>query len=110
MHEDQPYADEEIRLGDIALAEAVSRDRPAGFCIVGEIETENGGIEKISKNILSNPAVPYLVCVGYEPSQHLTGVTIMTLFGNRIDESKRIPGSPGMRPNLSTADSSSGQY
>lgn len=87
-------------LGSVALAEAVSRNPPAGLCIVGKVETENIGIEKIIKNILSNPAIRFLVCAGNEPPRHLTGATILALFKNGMDDSKRIPGSPGMRPIL----------
>jgi tetrahydromethanopterin S-methyltransferase subunit A len=92
-------------LGSVALAEAVSRDPPAGLCIVGKVETENIGIEKIIKNILSNPAIRYLVCAGNEPPRHLTGATLMALFANGIDERRRIPGSPGMRPVLPNTSS-----
>ncbi len=88
-------------LGSVALAEAVSRNPPRGLCIVGKVETENIGIEKIIKNVLSNPAIRYLVCAGNEPPKHLTGATMMALFANGIDESNRILESPAMRPILS---------
>jgi len=55
-------------LGSVALAETVSRDAPAGLCIVGKVETENIGIEKIVKNVVSNPAIRYLVCAGHAPA------------------------------------------
>jgi tetrahydromethanopterin S-methyltransferase subunit A len=87
-------------LGSVALAEAVSKDPPPGLCIVGKVETENIGIEKIIKNILSNPSIRYLVCAGNEPPKHLTGATMMALFKNGIDGENRIPGAPGMRPIL----------
>jgi tetrahydromethanopterin S-methyltransferase subunit A len=87
-------------LGSVALAEAVSQNPPPGLCIVGKVETENIGIEKIIKNILSNPAIRYLVCAGNEPPKHLTGATMLALFENGIDERNRIPGAPGMRPIL----------
>lgn len=87
-------------LGSVELAEAVSLDPPPGLSISGKVETENIGIEKIIKNIISNPAIRYLVCAGNEPPKHLTGTTIMALFENGIDENNRIPGSPGMRPVL----------
>jgi tetrahydromethanopterin S-methyltransferase subunit A len=87
-------------LGSVALAEAVSRNPLPGLCIVGKVETENIGIEKIIKNILSNPAIRYLVCAGNEPPRHLTGATLMALFENGVDEDQRIPGAPGMRPIL----------
>ncbi len=87
-------------LGSVELAEAVSRHPPAGLCIVGKVETENIGIEKIIKNILSNPAIRFLACAGNEPPRHLTGATMLALFENGMDENQRIPGAPGMRPIL----------
>jgi tetrahydromethanopterin S-methyltransferase subunit A len=87
-------------LGSVPLAEAVSRNAPSGLNIVGKVETENIGIEKIIKNIVSNPSIRYFVCAGNEPPRHLTGATLIALFENGIDEDHRIPGAPGMRPIL----------
>jgi tetrahydromethanopterin S-methyltransferase subunit A len=87
-------------LGSVALAPLVAADPPAGLCITGKVETENIGIEKIIKNVLSNPAIRFLLCVGNEPPMHLTGETMIALFANGIDADKNIPGSPGMRPML----------
>lgn len=87
-------------LGSVALAEAVSRNPPAGLCIVGKVETENIGIEKIIKNVVSNPAIRYFICAGNEPPRHLTGATLLALFANGMDGRNRIAGSPGMRPVL----------
>jgi len=87
-------------LGSVDLAEQVSQKPPPGLCIVGKVETENIGIEKIIKNILSNPAIRFLVCAGNEPPKHLTGATMVALFENGIDQNKKIIGSPGMRPML----------
>jgi tetrahydromethanopterin S-methyltransferase subunit A len=87
-------------LGSVDLAGEVAKSPPDGLCIVGKVETENIGIEKIIKNILSNPGIRYLVCAGAEPPKHLTGATITALFENGIDDAKKIIGSPGMRPVL----------
>jgi tetrahydromethanopterin S-methyltransferase subunit A len=87
-------------LGSVDLAGEVSACAPEGLCIVGKVETENIGIEKIVKNILSNHAIRYLICCGKEPPKHLTGATWLALFTNGIDENRNIIGSPGMRPNL----------
>ncbi len=87
-------------LGSVALAEAVSHDPPEGLCIVGKLETENIGIEKIVKNTVSNPAIRYLICAGSEPPRHLSGATMLALFANGIDENHRIPEAPGVRPIL----------
>jgi hypothetical protein len=78
-------------LGSKELAEEVANSAPAGLCIVGKVETENIGIEKIIKNILSNANIRYLICAGNEPPKHLTGATIMALFENGMDEHHRFP-------------------
>ena len=87
-------------LGSVDLAGEVAQDAPEGTCIVGKVETENIGIEKIIKNILSNPSIRYLVCAGNEPPKHLTGATMVALFQNGVDSDNGIIGSPGMRPVL----------
>jgi tetrahydromethanopterin S-methyltransferase subunit A len=87
-------------LGSVKLAQALAASAPRGLCIVGKVETENIGIEKIIKNVVSNPAIRFFVCAGEEPPKHLSGATLLALFRNGIDAAKRIPGSPGMRPIL----------
>ncbi len=87
-------------LGSVKLASDIAESPPEGLCIVGKVETENIGIEKIIKNILSSAAIRYLVCAGNEPPKHLTGATLFALFNNGIDVHGRIIGSPGMRPVL----------
>jgi len=94
-------------LGSVDLAREVSEAEPEGLCIVGKVETENIGIEKIIKNVLSNRAIRVLICAGKEPPKHMTGATMIALFQGGMDEQHRIPGSPGMRPvlpNTSTAE------
>ena len=87
-------------LGSVELAQTIGNLSPEGLNIVGKVETENIGIEKIIKNIISNPSIQYLVCAGNEPPKHLTGATIKALFENGIDDDRNIVGSPGMRPVL----------
>lgn len=87
-------------LGSVDLADEIAKSPPQGLCIVGKVETENIGIEKIIKNILSNSAIRFLICAGHEPPKHLTGATFVALFENGIDDKKNIVGSPGMRPVL----------
>jgi len=87
-------------LGSVDLAPKLAENPPPGLCITGKVETENIGIEKILKNLISNPAVKFLLCVGKEPPKHLTGATFQALFEKGMDEQSNIPGSPGMRPCL----------
>lgn len=87
-------------LGSVSLAEEISQSPPPGLCIVGKVETENIGIEKIIKNVISNSSIRFLICTGQEPPKHLTGATMIALFLNGVDENNRIIDSPGMRPML----------
>jgi len=87
-------------LGSVSLAEDVGHSPPAGLCIVGKVETENIGIEKIIKNVISNSSIRFLICAGKEPPKHLTGATMIALFEHGIDTNNRITDAPGMRPVL----------
>ncbi len=87
-------------LGSVALARDLADSAPKGLCIVGKLETENVGIEKIIKNVLSNQAIRFLICAGNEPPKHLSGTTLLALCKNGIDASGRIPGAGGMHPVL----------
>lgn len=76
----------------------------AGFC-----ETENIGIEKIIKNIISNSSIRYLILCGEESGLemmgHLSGQAILSLHENGINEKGRIIGAKGKRPVLKNVDS-----
>jgi len=87
-------------LGSVKLAEQISKVPNERMCIVGKVETENIGIEKIIKNIISNPSIRFLLMVGNESPMHLPGATFKALFEKGIDEEGKIAGSPGMRPVL----------
>ena len=90
-------------LGSVELAGEIAARPPPGLCIVGKVETENIGIEKLVRNVVSNPAIRVLICAGREPPRHLTGGTLLALFRNGVDEQRRIVGAPGMRPVLPNA-------
>jgi len=90
-------------LGSVKFAEELAQEKLNGACIIGKVETENVGIEKIIRNVISNPAIRFLLMVGNEPPKHLTGATFIHLFNDGIDpETRKIIGSPGMRPVLPT--------
>jgi tetrahydromethanopterin S-methyltransferase subunit A len=90
-------------LGSVGLTRSVADASPRGLCIVGKVETENIGIEKIVQNVVANPAIRFLVCAGEEPPRHRSGATLLALFANGIDSTGRIVGSPGRRPTLRNA-------
>lgn len=88
-------------LASIRLAEKIFHAKPKGLCIVGKTETENIGIEKVIKNIITNPHIKYLIVTGMESNGHETGQTIIALGKNGIDKNKRIIDSKGKKPILS---------
>jgi len=87
-------------LGTVKLAGEIALAVPDQMCIVGKVETENIGIEKVIKNIIANPSIRFLLMVGNESPKHLPGATFKALFKNGINDKGKIIGSPGMRPIL----------
>lgn len=84
-------------LGSIDLMKKIgSRDEIA---IVGKTYTENLGIEKMIKNVVSNPSIRLLVLCGKE-SPHKVGQSVIALKQNGVDDKGRIVGSKGMLPIL----------
>ena len=94
-------------LASVKLEEKLAKLKPAGLCIVGKTETENIGIDKIVKNIVSNPAINFLILTGKDTEGHQSGKTILALYENGVDKDMRVIGSKGRRPilkNVSPSD------
>ncbi len=87
-------------LASVRLEEKLAKHKPAGLCIVGKTETENIGIDKIVKNIITNPAVSFLVLAGKDTNGHQSGNTLLALWENGVNENMRVIGSKGRRPIL----------
>ena len=87
-------------LASSGLAEELARRKPAGLCIVGKTETENIGIDKIVKNVVSNPAIRYLVVAGTDAAGHRSGQTLLALAEHGVDARMHVTGSLGKRPVL----------
>jgi tetrahydromethanopterin S-methyltransferase subunit A len=87
-------------LASVQLAEELADRKPNGLAIAGKTETENIGIDKVIKNIVTNPTIRYLIIAGREPKGHLTGKTLLALVANGVDENGRVIDSPGKRPVL----------
>ena len=68
------------------------------IAIVGKCVTENVGIEKIVKNIISNPNIRFLICCGKISKGHFVDDALDCLVKNGIDENKRIMGAKGAMP------------
>ena len=87
-------------LSSVQLAEELAHRKPNGLAIVGKTETENIGVDKVIKNIITSPTLRYLIVAGSEPQGHLTGQTLLALAENGVDENGRVMGSTGKRPVL----------
>jgi len=76
--------------------------------IIGSMNTENFGIERIIKNLTTNPNIRFLILCGDDSRQmigHLPGQSLVSLFENGIyPENKRIIGAKGKRPILKNID------
>ncbi|MFH0832712.1 MAG: tetrahydromethanopterin S-methyltransferase subunit A [Candidatus Aenigmatarchaeota archaeon] len=68
------------------------------IAIVGKCVTENVGMEKMIKNIISNPHIRYLVICGQEPKGHYVGQAFKCLIENGLDSGRRIIGAKGAMP------------
>ncbi len=87
-------------LASVDLAEPLARRKPAGLAVVGKTETENIGLDKVIKNVITNPAIRFLIVAGRESDGHHSGQTLIALAENGVDAKSRVIGSPGKRPFL----------
>ena len=90
-------------LADDRLSAAVAADAPQGLSVVGTMQTENLGIERLVRNIVANPNLRFLVLCGEDSHQsvgHRTGQSLLALVHNGLDERSRIVGARGRRPVL----------
>ncbi len=82
------------------LEEKIVKLNPPGLCIVGKTETENIGLDKLIKNVISNPSIQFIVLAGKDNEGHQSGKSLIALMENGIDKGMRIIGSNGRRPIL----------
>ncbi len=87
-------------LASVKLEETLTKLNPPGLCMAGKTETENIGIDKIIKNIITNPAIAFLIIAGKDPEGHKSGETLLALMENGVKKDMRVKGSPGRRPVL----------
>ncbi len=87
-------------LASVQLAEELAHSHPSGLAIVGKTETENIGIDKLIKNVVTSPTIRYLIVAGTDSKGHLAGKTLLALAENGAGENGRVIGSPGKRPIL----------
>ena len=91
-----------------ALTEAIAAKLPEDVAIVGTLQTENLGIERIVLNTLANPHIRFLVLCGADTQQavgHLPGQSLVALAQSGVDERMRIIDAHGRRPRLPNVSS-----
>jgi tetrahydromethanopterin S-methyltransferase subunit A len=87
-------------LANPQLAEDLAQRQPAGLAIVGKTETENIGLDKVIKNVITNSSIHFLIVAGTETIGHRSGQTLIALAANGVDDTGRVIGSLGKRPIL----------
>ncbi|MFC1464760.1 MAG: DUF4346 domain-containing protein [Candidatus Brachytrichaceae bacterium NZ_4S206] len=87
-------------LASVDLASELANRKPNGLAIVGKTETENIGLDKIIKNVVSSTSIRYLIVAGKEPQGHLAGDALLALAANGTDARGRVKGARGKRPVL----------
>ena len=88
-------------LTDDELGGRIAAEAGPDIAIVGALQTENLGIERLIQNTLGNPHVRFLVLCGADSQQtvgHLPGQSLVALAENGLDERNRIIGARGKRP------------
>lgn len=100
-------------LTDEALATAIARVTPPAVALVGTLQTENLGIERLILNVLANPQVRFLVVCGADSQQaigHLPGQSLIALAQAGLNDRARIAGARGKRPVLRNVSADAVQH
>jgi tetrahydromethanopterin S-methyltransferase subunit A len=87
-------------LGDVDLTERLAKIKPRELCIVGKTETENIGVDKLIKNVITNSTIRFLLLAGNESKGHRPGNTVLALSAHGVDEKMRVIDAVGKRPIL----------
>ncbi len=87
-------------LSSVDLFEAVAVAAPTGVAIVGSMVTENLGIERLVGNLVTSPAVSWLLLCGLDSKGHRAGESLLALSRNGVDSEMRVVGASGQRARL----------
>jgi len=85
------------------LLAGVAEFAPEGVSVVGALQTENLGIERIIENVVANPHIRVLLLCGEDTAGrigHFPGQSLLSLIEAGVDERGRIVGAKGKRPLL----------
>ncbi len=84
-------------LSSTALIDQIS---PKYTAIIGRVYTPNLGVEKMIRNVVSNPKLRYLVVCGKESPVFKVGQALLMLQANGLDEAGQIVGASGSMAEL----------
>jgi tetrahydromethanopterin S-methyltransferase subunit A len=90
-------------LTDEALMAGLTATRMLELSVVGTMQTENLGVERLIINTLANPSIRFVIVCGADSRQaigHLPGQSLVALSRSGIGEGSRIIGARGKRPFL----------
>jgi tetrahydromethanopterin S-methyltransferase subunit A len=90
-------------LTDDNLAATVAREAAPEVAVVGTLQTENLGIERLILNVIANPHIRFLIVCGADSRQsigHLPGQSLAALARSGLGDHSRIIGARGKRPIL----------
>lgn len=90
-------------LTDGELSSVVVEHAGDQVSLVGTLQTENLGIERLIVNVLANPHIRFVILCGPDSRQavgHLPGQSLLALKRSGVDDSGRIVGARGRRPVL----------
>lgn len=88
-------------LTDEVLFRKLADDAMPEMAVVGTLQTENLGIERLLINVLANPNIRFVLLCGQDSRQavgHLPGQSLIQLACSGIDSKGRIIGAKGKRP------------
>lgn len=94
-------------LTDTGLASKIAAMASGDLAIVGTLQTENLGIERLIRNTIANPNIRFLILCGADSRQtigHLPGQSLAALGRSGVDKRMRINGAEGKRPRLRNID------
>ena len=94
-------------LTDDTLSRTLSHHAGPAVAIIGTLQTENLGIERMIRNVLANPNIRFLVVCGTDSRQaigHLPGQSLVALALHGLDDRFRIREARGKRPVIRNVD------
>lgn len=92
--------DSTVAVCTLSSTALIDQINPAYSAIIGSIQTPNLGLEKIIRNVVSNPRLRYLVLCGKESPIFKVGEALLMLQTNGLDSKGRIIGATGSNAEL----------